>query len=147
MEPRRGRDYQTIEALISGSGKTGNLTSDPIESGGYAIGVATIDIDGFTRTDADEELDVYIQTSFDEGGHWTDLINYHTETAGAQVRILPFGIPNTVPGAVTPTDGALANDTDVDLPIGDVVRVKVVHTDPGGSADTYDINVSIHLKA
>jgi len=85
---------------------------------------------------------VYIQTSLDQGVLWTDIANVLLGTASEVAIINLSGMtPRTT--QVSPTDGALANDTCVDGVLGDRFRTKVI------SAGTYagQTQVSTRLVA
>lgn len=68
---------------------------------------------------------VYVQTSLDQGVTPIDIACFTFTTAAAiKARNLSALTPKT--SDVTPTDGALTDDTSVDGVLGDRFRVKVV---------------------
>jgi hypothetical protein len=70
---------------------------------------------------------VYIQTSLDQGATWVDIACLAFTTTGAVKVVNLSGLtPKTTP--VTPTDGALTDDTCVDGVLGDRLRAKIVTT-------------------
>lgn len=70
-------------------------------------------------------VDVYVQTSFDQGVTWGDIANFHGTTSAKTRRInLSSLTPVTSPS--TPGDGALTSDTCVDGVVGGRVRIKTV---------------------
>lgn len=70
---------------------------------------------------------VYVQTSLDQGVTWVDIVCAAFTTAGAVKLFNVSGLtPKTTP--ITPTDGALTDDTVVDGILGDRLRARIVTT-------------------
>lgn len=90
-------------------------------------------------------LDVYLQTSADEGTTWQDI--GHTQFAGLAItrymKICGRSAGST--SVVASSDGALAGETVVQGPFGDRFRLKWTFA-AGGSAGSYTLNVSIIPK-
>lgn len=127
-----------------------------LESGSGALSVASISAAVVTRgeraaiffnattltlPDVDDEIDFYFQTTYDGGVNWCDVENIHFANADdgtTAKRVVRFGSePSyaTTDTAVVCTDGTLADNTRVKLPLGDEVRVKVAIT--GATAPTF----------
>lgn len=85
-------------------------------------------------------VDAYIQSSLDAGASWFDIRNFHFTTA-ALSQIVNHSSSTPVTTAVTPGDGALANNTSVDGLLGDLIRVKYK------SAGTYTGATSLAIFA
>lgn len=69
----------------------------------------------------------YVQTTLDGGATWIDIASFSFATASAVKVINLSGLtPKTT--AVTPTDGALADDTCIDGLLGSALRVKLTST-------------------
>lgn len=69
----------------------------------------------------------YVQTTLDDGLTWVDVASFTFTTSSATKVINLSGLtPKTT--AVTPSDGALADDTCVDGVLGDALRVKLTTT-------------------
>lgn len=69
----------------------------------------------------------YVQTTLDNGLTWVDIASITFTTASATKIINLSGLtPKTT--AVTPSDGALSDDTCVDGVLGDALRVKITTT-------------------
>ncbi len=67
----------------------------------------------------------YLQTSIDQGNTWIDIACVALAQTSKTVLLNLSGLtPKTT--QVTPTDGALADDTAVDGILGDRMRLKVV---------------------
>ena len=82
----------------------------------------------------------YVQTSFDQGQTWVDIAcATFAQVSATKIYNLSALTPKTT--AVTPTDGALSDDTAVDGLIGDRLRVKVT------SEGTYAGNTSLSVRA
>jgi hypothetical protein len=105
-----------------------------ITTAGTQTGTAVTDLDGMLAAGLQVRLaygsggtsvKVYVQTSLDQGTVWIDVACFTFTTASAvKVRNLSALTPKTTD--VTPTDGALTDDTSVDGILGDRMRIKVV---------------------
>jgi hypothetical protein len=71
---------------------------------------------------------VYLQTSIDGGNTWIDIACVVFGNSASEHAVLNFSALTPKTTQVTPTDGALADDTAVDGILGDRVRVKSVST-------------------
>lgn len=70
---------------------------------------------------------VYVQTTLDDGITWVDIASFAFTTASATKVINLSGLtPKTT--AVTPSDGALTDDTCVDGVLGNALRAKLTTT-------------------
>lgn len=70
---------------------------------------------------------VYLQTSIDGGNVWDDIACWSLTTASATKR-WNFSAQTPVLTPITPTDGAMADNTTQDGILGDRVRLKVITT-------------------
>ena len=83
----------------------------------------------------------YVQVTLDDGQTWIDIACFAFTNASATKVINLSGLtPKTTP--LTPSDGALADDTFVDGVLGSAMRVKLVTT--GTYANTV---LSVKLSA
>lgn len=81
----------------------------------------------FTYGSGGTKVTAYVQTSLDQGVSWIDVwCGTFTTSSAKKVVNLSALTPKTT--AVTPTDGALADDTAVDGVIGDRWRLKYTST-------------------
>lgn len=100
--------------------------------------VVLINITTATLADGDDEVDFYLQTTYD-GTNWTDLANVHLANAdngSPQKTVIEVGaIPAGVAQLDDPTDGAVADDQNVDYPLGSQLRIKTAVA--GATAPTY----------
>lgn len=88
------------------------------------------------------KIQVYVQTSFDQGSTWCDVACFTFTTAGAAKVVNLSGLtPRTT--AATPTDGALADDTCVDGVLGDRLRCKVVVTGTYAGSTVLAVRASV----
>lgn len=86
-------------------------------------------------------VDVYIQTSLDQGQSWGDIANVHFTTAGTAAWINLSGL-NSVGTPTAPVNQALASNTTFNGPLGDRLQAVV------DSAGTYSGTlVSIRCNA
>jgi hypothetical protein len=83
----------------------------------------------------------YVQVTLDDGATWIDVASFAFATASATRVINLSGLtPKTTP--LTPSDGALSDDTFVDGVLGSAMRVKI--TSVGTYANTI---LSVKLSA
>jgi hypothetical protein len=76
---------------------------------------------------AGTKINVYVQTSLDQGQTWMDIVNVafaNTPTS----QVYNVSALDKVTTAVTPGDGTLADNTAVDGVLGDQFRAKTVST-------------------
>lgn len=129
---------------------SGNLlvdeTSPEIDTEGFATAVVQLSITELIMADGDDEVDFYIQTQLPDGS-WADVANVHFDNGDEPIttatRLIGIGPKAAGVVVITPTDGTLADDTNVDLPLGSAVRVRVVLT--GATAPTYAYAANIAL--
>jgi hypothetical protein len=86
---------------------------------------------------------VFVQTSVDNGSTWIDIMQFAfaTTTVTKISGVRPY---IALAANVTPTDGALSDNTILDGVIGDRLRVKTVVVGTYSSTSTLDINVCIN---
>lgn len=83
-----------------------------------------------TVTGGGGTADVYVQTSFDGGVTWIDIMNFHFTTSTlTKINAVKYNI--ALAANVTPTTGTLTNSTILDGVLGDSIRC--VYTS-GGTA-------------
>lgn len=120
---------------LSQNGSTSPQASDlAITTAGTTICSVIDSLDGmlaasiearFAYGSGGTSVDVYIQTSLDQGSTWIDVAQFRFTTASAAKVVNLSGLtPVTTP--VTPTDGAMAQNTCQDGILGDRLRAKVV---------------------
>lgn len=80
-----------------------------------------------TYTSGGTSAKVYVQTSFDNGVTWVDVMCHAFTTATAS-KISSVRTTTAVAAAYVPTDGSLSDDTIKDGLLGDRCRVKLVVT-------------------
>jgi hypothetical protein len=81
---------------------------------------------------------VYIQTSFDEGATWCDIMCLHMVNASERL-VGAVCATITLGGAtITPSDGALADDTLIQGVLGDFIRMRM--TVAGGYTATLRVD-------
>lgn len=121
---------------------TGDLsasaTSTPISCHQYNTATIYLNITTLTMDDTADEMDFYFQTTYDNT-NYVDMENVHfaNDADGTTPkRVLTFGMWEALAAdtAVTPTDGGLADNTKLKLPLGSKFRIKAVITDATGSA-------------
>lgn len=69
----------------------------------------------------------WVQTSFDGGATWVDVMSFAFTTAAA-TKVSSVRAQTVVAAAYVPTDGTLADDTIKDGLLGDRLRVKYTTT-------------------
>ena len=97
----------------------------------------------FVRGGGGTSCDVFVQTSVDNGSTWIDIIQFaFTTTTVTKISgVRPY---IALAANVTPTDGALSDNTILDGLIGDRLRVKTVVVGTYSSTSTLDVNLCIN---
>jgi hypothetical protein len=96
----------------------------------------------FTRGGGGTTAKAWIQTSFDDGDTWIDIINFAFTTSSANKVSNVSAHTPLITGA--PTDGTLADNTILDGVIGSQVRVKYTTTGTYTTNTTLKIDVRLH---
>lgn len=95
----------------------------------------------FTRIGGGATVDVWVQTSIDQGLTWIDIANFHWTVASAAVAVNVSGLVSiTAPVAIT--DGALAANTVREGILGDRFRTKITSTGTYDAGSRVAINIS-----
>lgn len=81
----------------------------------------------------------YIQTSFDKGATWVDIMSFAFLLASAK-KISAVKQNTVVAAAYVPTDGSLATDTIKDGLLGDRLRVKYTSSGTYAGSTTLTVN-------
>jgi hypothetical protein len=121
---------------------SGDLTAAETTTAVAMIGINAgiyMNVMKLTTPDADDEVDFYIQTTYD-GTNWFDLSCLHFATAdngNTPKHIFVFGPPSVLASSVSvlATDGTLTDNTKVLAPLGTHIRIKTKVT--GATAPTY----------
>ena len=109
--------------------------------------IVYIDVTVITTPDADDVVDLYVQTTYDNGTSWVDRANIQFvqgDNGNTAKRVVVFGDIGSADDIVTPTDGGLAANTDAAVPLGMSVRIKAVTT--GATEPSYDYSASIFYR-
>ncbi|KKM81203.1 hypothetical protein LCGC14_1332170 [marine sediment metagenome] len=81
---------------------------------------------------------VWIQTSLDGGSNWIDIANFaFLLTSARKVTTLAIA---TAAETVTPVDGSLGDDLEVDGILGDMIRAKLTTVGTYAGDTTLDVN-------
>lgn len=114
---------KTITGSVSGEVITNNGDGDLFVDGLEGMLAAGVEVK-FGYGSGGTSGKVYVQTSLNQGTTWCDVICMTFGLASKEAVYNLSGLtPKTTP--ITPTDGALADDTCVDGVIGERWRVKV----------------------
>ena len=97
----------------------------------------------FVRGAGGTTCDVFVQTSLDNGATWIDIMQWAfvTTTVTKISGVRPY---IALAANVTPTDGALSDNTILDGVIGDRLRVKTVVAGTYTGTSTLDVNICIN---
>lgn len=126
---------KTITTAITAPGETQGTLSGT----GRADGIVMSSI--FTYGSGGTTVKAWLQTSFDNGATWVDLISHAFALATAtKVSALSAGIAPASQG-FAPSDGALADNTVINGVIGDRLRVKVITTGTYAGGTMLAVNV------
>lgn len=144
---QRHSSHNVVVRAASGSLVAGETTTAIQEIGWAKTAVIRLDVTTLTLPDADDVVDFYLQTSYNEGVDWVDIENIHFATADngtTSKKLLVVSDPQSSAVARAETDGALADNTKLDLPLGDRVRIKTAVE--GATAPTYAYNAEMSLR-
>ena len=95
-------------------------------------------------TSDDATAAVYIGTSIDQGTRWVDVIVFRFDASGG-VLVATVEAEST-PQPITPTDGALADDSAtsiVDGILGDRLKAKIITTGTWGGGSVASVRVCV----
>lgn len=95
---------------------------------------------------AGEDVDFFLQTTYDGGTTWTDIENIQVDEAEngttlSKVLVVTPNRPTAKDVAENSTDGTLTNNTKLDLPLGSRLRFKVTIN----NTPTYAYNATAYL--
>ena len=136
--PKRSTKLQSIDLTAMGAG---TFTSEEVSIpyGADLLAVQSV----FVRAGGGTTTDVFIQTSLDNGSTWIDIMQFAlatpTVTKMAAVRSSIAMAAN-----VTPSDGALTDNTILDGLIGDRLRAKTVVVGTYSGASSLALNVIVN---
>jgi hypothetical protein len=122
----------------SGSLSAAENSTPVTDLGGFSHGLIQLNVTTITTPDGDDQIDFYMQTSYDNGTSWIDMENIHFANAdngntSKKLLVIAPAMSSAVGRAAT--DGTLGDDTKLDLPLGDRLRISVKIT--GSTAPTY----------
>lgn len=86
-------------------------------------------------------VDAYVQTSLDNGATWTDIAEFHFTTAAAR-KIVNLNAQTPQTTQVTPTDGAMSDNTAQDGVLGPLFQVKLASTGTYAGATSLRIDIN-----
>ena len=123
----------TVELRAASGSLTAGETSTALTTiGGYEAVSIVLDVTTLTLADADDEVDFYIQTTYDNGTTWTDIQNVHFTTAdnGTTPRsILHIDDRRDGPGtiqSITGTDPAAGTEVSETVPANTIWSLNSV---------------------
>ncbi|MGE0289036.1 MAG: hypothetical protein AB7I42_23075 [Bradyrhizobium sp.] len=131
-----------VVSLYSGTLTTaGTVTGGTVSGVGGAL-LAAVQAK-FTYGSGGTNAKAYLQTSLDSGTSWVDVACFAFTTSSA-TRIFRVGMgPGTGTALLTPTDGTLTDDTQVNGVFGDQFRVKLISTGTYAGNTTLAVTASI----
>ncbi len=143
------RGAHNIVVRAASGDLTAAETSTPItDLGAFNLATILIKFTKLTLPDGDDVVDFYIQTSYDGGTTWTDVEAIHFATADdgtTPTKAVVIGGPQSSAVARVHTSGTLADDTKLDLPLGDRIRIETKVA--GATAPTYAYSATASLRA
>lgn len=132
--PKRSTKLQSIDLTAKGAG---TYTSDEV-SIPYGVDLLACQAT-FTRAGGGTTCDVFIQTSLDNGSTWIDIIQFALATTTV-TKISAVRSSIAMAANVTPTDGALTDNTILDGLLGDRIRAKTVVVGSYSGASALELN-------
>jgi len=98
----------------------------------------------FARAAGGTDLTVHVQTTFDGGETWADIIAHHfLITTLNQISAVRRDV--ALAASITPTDATLADDSIIDGLIGALIRLK--YTSTGTYTGASSIQVDAHFAS
>lgn len=97
----------------------------------------------FTYGSSGTSADAYVQTSFDGGTTWCDVINFHATTSSL-TYIYNLSALTVVTSKATPSDGTLTANTSVDGLFGNLWRVKYTTTGTYATSTSLRVDMVPH---
>ena len=92
----------------------------------------------FVHGSGGTSVKVWIQTSLDGGANWIDIANFaFLVTSARKVTTLAIA---TAAATITPVDGTLGDDLEVDGILGDMIRAKLTTVGTYAGGTTLDVN-------
>ena len=123
----------------------------PITAAGTSVTTPITGLDGMTAAtiqvslaygSGGAKIALYVQTSIDGGSTWIDIACSTFTTAGGTRLVNLSGLtPKTA--EITPTDGALTDDSCLDGILGDRLRIKVVSSGTYGGSTLLSVQASV----
>ena len=136
--PKRSTKLQSLDLTAMGAG---TFTSDEVS---IPYGADLVQVQStFVRAGGGTTTDVFIQTSLDNGSTWIDIMQFALATTTA-TRVSAVRSSIALSANVTPTDGALTDNTILDGLIGDRLRAKTVVVGTYSGASSLALNVIIN---
>lgn len=136
--PKRSTKLQSIDLTAMGAG---TFTSDEV-SIPYGADLLACQA-AFTRAGGGTTTDVFIQTSLDNGSTWIDIMQFALATTTV-TKMSAVRSSIAMAANVTPSDGALTDNTILDGLIGDRLRAKTVVVGTYSGASSLALNVIIN---
>lgn len=131
---------KTITTAIAAPGETQGILTRVGSADGIVLSSIFVYGSGGTTAKA------WLQTSFDNGATWVDIISHAFTTATlSKVSALSAGIAPASQG-FAPGDGALTDNTVVNGAIGDRLRVKVVTAGTYAASTTLNVWVTLRRR-
>ena len=136
--PKRSTAIQTLNLTNTNAG-TYISAEVSILMGASVIACQAV----FVRGGGGTTTDVFLQTSLDNGSTWIDIAQFAlaTTTVTKVSAVRPY---IALAANVTPTDGALSDNTILDGLIGDRLRVKTVGVGTYSGTSTLNVNICIN---
>ena len=147
--PQTGPARSNANEIITVRAVSGSLgageTAAAVSTRSYAEATLQLALSTLTLPGADDELDVFFQTTYD-GTTWCDLEMKHFANADdgtTPTLIFVFGPVDVLATdkGVACGDAALGDDVKLKLNIGSALRIQTVDTDPTGDDIAFNYSV------
>ena len=136
--PKRSTSLEDLDLTAMGAGTyTSSTISIPLAASVIACQAVFVRGGGGTTTD------VFLQTSLDNGSTWIDIAQFAlaTTTVTKVSAVRPY---IATAANITPTDGALSDNTILDGLLGDRLRLKTVVVGTYSGTSTLNVNICIN---
>ncbi len=125
------RQLSSNLTLVNQAATSSDETSNSLDVQAFRGATVFVNVQTLTLPDADDEVDFFLQTTYDEGANWTDIQNIHFTTAdngNTAKRIIVIDGAKDGPGAIqsiTGTDPAAGAEISETVPANTIWRLSV----------------------
>ena len=134
-------NIRIVNGVVKTAAATADETTDAVMlPDNFHRAVVTINCSALATPNAADEVDFYIQTSYDGGKNWHALADIHftnTDDGTTPVHVIFLSDPSTTVTNITPSATVGDDAVNSTVPIGDRIRIFLDLTITGAISVTY----------